>query len=106
VVWSGDLPGPLQQILFDAADGITPRAPARIGEHEPAVITYRPRLLAAGRTPPAEPAGAGSARLSNSHRSYAGGGIVPNLIFSAISGLLATSPDAGTCSLSRAPSNL
>jgi hypothetical protein len=51
VVWSGDLPGPLQQILFDAADGITPRAPARIGEHEPAVIAYRPRLLAAGHTP-------------------------------------------------------
>jgi len=27
VVWSGHLPRPLQQILFDAADGITPSAP-------------------------------------------------------------------------------
>jgi hypothetical protein len=35
VVWNGDLPRPLQQILFDAADGITPSAPARTGEHEP-----------------------------------------------------------------------
>jgi DNA-binding transcriptional LysR family regulator len=38
VVWSGHLPRPLQQILFDAADGITPSAPARIGEREPAAI--------------------------------------------------------------------
>src|SRR6202035_3204163 len=60
VVWSGDLPRPLQQILFDAADGITPRAPARIGEHAPAVIAYRPRLLAAGCTPAS---GAGPGRL-------------------------------------------
>ena len=36
VVWNGDLPRPLQQVLFDAADGITPPAPARAGEHEPA----------------------------------------------------------------------
>jgi hypothetical protein len=79
----------------------------------PGLASTRPRLSPIGRgcwpraaRPPAEPARAGSARLSNSHRSYAGGGIVPNLIFSAISGLLATSPDAGTCSLSRAPSNL
>jgi DNA-binding transcriptional LysR family regulator len=28
LVWSGDLPRPLQQILFDAADGIAPPAPA------------------------------------------------------------------------------
>jgi hypothetical protein len=35
VVWSGHLPRPLQQILFDAADGIAPSAPARISEHEP-----------------------------------------------------------------------
>src|SRR5215470_16887004 len=38
VVWNGDLPRPLQQVLFDAADGITPAAPARAGEHEPAAI--------------------------------------------------------------------
>ena len=36
VVWISDLPRPLQQVLFDAADSITPPAPARIGEHEPA----------------------------------------------------------------------
>jgi len=35
VVWSGHLPRPLQQILFDAADGIAPSSPARISEHEP-----------------------------------------------------------------------
>jgi hypothetical protein len=28
LVWNGDLPRPLQQILFDAADGATPPAPA------------------------------------------------------------------------------
>ena len=28
LVWSGDLPRPLQQILFDAADGIAPPDPA------------------------------------------------------------------------------
>jgi len=38
VVWNGDLPRPLQQVLFDAADGITPPAPTRTGEHEPAAI--------------------------------------------------------------------
>jgi len=38
VVWNGDLPRPLQQILFDVADGITPSAPARPGEPEPAAI--------------------------------------------------------------------
>jgi hypothetical protein len=29
LVWSGDLPRPLQQILFEAADGVTSPAPAR-----------------------------------------------------------------------------
>jgi hypothetical protein len=29
LVWSGDLPRPLQQILFDAADGIASPDPAR-----------------------------------------------------------------------------
>src|SRR5215468_9978459 len=38
VVWNGDLPRPLQQVLFDAADGMTSPAPARTGEHEPAAI--------------------------------------------------------------------
>ena len=38
VVWNGDLPRPLQQVLFDAADGITPPVPARTGEHELAAI--------------------------------------------------------------------
>ena len=35
VVWSGQLPRPLQQIFFDAADGIAPSAPARISERKP-----------------------------------------------------------------------
>src|SRR6516162_5332365 len=34
VVWNGDLPHPLQQVLFDAADRVAPLAPARTGEHE------------------------------------------------------------------------
>jgi len=38
VVWNGDLPRTLQQVLFDAADGITPPVPARTGEHELAAI--------------------------------------------------------------------
>jgi len=38
VVWNGDLPRPLQQVLFDAADGITPSVPARAGEYEPPAI--------------------------------------------------------------------
>jgi DNA-binding transcriptional LysR family regulator len=33
VVWSGDLPRPLQQILFDAADSITPSAPDQREDH-------------------------------------------------------------------------
>jgi DNA-binding transcriptional LysR family regulator len=44
VVWNGDLPRPLQQILFDAADGITPSAPARIGELEPAATGLCPQV--------------------------------------------------------------
>jgi len=38
LVWNGDLPRPLQQILFDAADGMTPSAPARIGGQEAAAV--------------------------------------------------------------------
>jgi hypothetical protein len=30
LVWNGDLPRPLQQILFDTADGATPPAPASL----------------------------------------------------------------------------
>ena len=30
LVWDGDLPRPLQQILFDTADGATPPAPASL----------------------------------------------------------------------------
>ena len=44
VVWNGDLPRPLQQILFDAADSITPSAPARTGEHEPAATGVCPQV--------------------------------------------------------------
>src|SRR5262249_61664790 len=38
VAWNGDLPRPLQQVLFDAADGLTSPTPARTCEHEPAAI--------------------------------------------------------------------
>jgi DNA-binding transcriptional LysR family regulator len=38
LVWSTDLPRPLQQILFDAADGITRSDPARYDEQERAAI--------------------------------------------------------------------
>jgi len=41
VVWNGDLPRPLQQILFDAADGITP---AQTSQHEPAAAGPRPQV--------------------------------------------------------------
>jgi len=44
LVWNGDLPRPLQQVLFDAADAITPPAPARTGEHEPAATGLRPQV--------------------------------------------------------------
>jgi len=44
VVWNGDLPRPLQQVLFDAADGITPPAPARTGEREAAAADICPQV--------------------------------------------------------------
>jgi len=44
VVWRGDLPRPLQQVLFDAADGITPPAQARTGEGEPAAAGLCPQV--------------------------------------------------------------
>jgi DNA-binding transcriptional LysR family regulator len=44
MVWNGDLPRPLQQVLFDAADGITPPAPVRNGEPEPAAAGIYPQV--------------------------------------------------------------
>src|SRR5215813_4060081 len=44
VVWSAHLPRPLQQILFDAADGITPSVPARMGERESAATGPCPQV--------------------------------------------------------------
>jgi DNA-binding transcriptional LysR family regulator len=44
MVWNGDLPRPLQQILFDAADGITPSAPAQTSQHEPAATGLCPQV--------------------------------------------------------------
>ena len=38
LAWSGDLSRELQQVLFDAADSITPPPPARTGDQEPAAI--------------------------------------------------------------------
>jgi hypothetical protein len=40
LVWGSDLPRPLQQILFDTADGITSSDPARYDEPEPAAIRW------------------------------------------------------------------
>ena len=40
LVRNSDLPRPLQQILFDTADGITPSHPARYDEQEPAAIRW------------------------------------------------------------------
>ena len=42
LVWNGDLPRPLQQILFETADGVTSPAPAR-----------RPGLVSVSASPPA-----------------------------------------------------
>ena len=62
LVWNGDLPRPLQQILFDTADGVTPPAPA-----SPPPAAPRPgpgqaaELIGAGI--PARP------RPHNSHRA-------------------------------------
>jgi DNA-binding transcriptional LysR family regulator len=44
VVWNGDLPRLLQQVLFDAADGITLPAPARNGEPAPATAGLCPEV--------------------------------------------------------------
>ena len=38
LVWNGDLPRPLQQVLFDAADGIASPAPARYTGPQPAAV--------------------------------------------------------------------
>ena len=42
MVWNGDLPRPLQQVLFDAADSITPSVPAPLGGRD------RPAAVAQG----------------------------------------------------------
>jgi len=68
LVWNGDLPRPLQQVLFDAADGITPPPPARMGDPESrGVWAFRPArrdggaprpgryAACAGRAPHADP---------------------------------------------------
>jgi len=51
LVWHGGLPRPLQQILFDTADGVTPPAPA---SPPPAAVRpgqqYAAELIS-GRTP-------------------------------------------------------
>jgi hypothetical protein len=45
LVWNGDLPRPLQQVLFDTADGVTPpptsapAAAARPGQHYASDLT-------------------------------------------------------------------
>ena len=39
MVWNGDLARPLQQILFDAADGIASPDAVGTGEHEPAAVS-------------------------------------------------------------------
>jgi hypothetical protein len=39
VVWNGDLPRPLQQVLFDAADSMTSSVPAPLGGRDwPAAV--------------------------------------------------------------------
>jgi hypothetical protein len=47
MVWNGDLPRPLQQILFDAADGLTASARPGSASTSLRLSTGRPRLLAA-----------------------------------------------------------
>jgi DNA-binding transcriptional LysR family regulator len=44
LAWNGDLPRPLQQVLFDAADSITPPAPDRTGKHEPVAAGLCPQV--------------------------------------------------------------
>ena len=50
LVWSGDLPRPLQQILFDAAESITSPSPARQVEPEPMAMSLP--VTRPGPTPP------------------------------------------------------
>jgi hypothetical protein len=47
VVWNGDLPRPLQQILFDAADGIAPAGP----RSRPASTSPQPSVKGHGYRP-------------------------------------------------------
>ena len=39
MVWNGDMPRPLQQILFDVADGMAAPDPVGAGEYEPAAVS-------------------------------------------------------------------
>jgi hypothetical protein len=54
LVWHGDLPRPLQQILFDTADGVipppasSPPAPTRPGHHHAAEPVIGPTPALAG----------------------------------------------------------
>jgi hypothetical protein len=50
LVWHGDLPRPLQQILFDTADGVTPPASAPSPPVAPRPRAHAAELLR-GRTP-------------------------------------------------------
>jgi DNA-binding transcriptional LysR family regulator len=52
VVWNGDLARPLQQILFDAADAITPPAPAQTSPHHLPLSASAPRSPDPPRHPP------------------------------------------------------
>ena len=49
LVWNGDLPRPLQQILFDAADGIAPQDPAWASSADATVKLVGPAAPALAR---------------------------------------------------------
>ena len=49
LVWNGDLPRPLQQILFDAADGIAPPDPAWASSADATVKLVGPAAPALAR---------------------------------------------------------
>ena len=62
LVWNGDLPRPLQQILFDTADGLTPPPASSV----PAAAwpgQQSAAALVSGRTPPSPTAGTSPAGL-------------------------------------------
>ena len=53
LVWSGDLPCPLRQILFQTADGITAQAPCSMCRAGPGEQRHPPSRTLAARLPPA-----------------------------------------------------